>query len=842
MTLEIPVGGMSCASCVAKIEAALRAQAGVAEAMVNLATERATVRYAAPATPAALVGAIRDLGYEVGVETVTIPVRGMSCASCVARIEGGLAELPGVVSASVNFAAERATVTSLPGQVALPTLRRAITALGYEAGAPPDALTRAEDLTEREERAHGALLRQLRWKILAGAAVSLPVVLGSYPALFPWVPAPLQDFVVLWLLTTPIQFWAGWQFYRGAWAALRHRTSDMNTLIAVGTSAAYLYSVGLILFPGFFEAQGVAREVYFDTSTIIITLILLGRYLEAVARGRTSAAIKKLIGLQPKTARVVRDGVEADVPVAEVVPGDLVRVRPGERVPVDGVIRRGVSSLDESMITGESMPVDKALGDTVIGATINKTGAFTFEATRVGRDTVLAQIIRLVEAAQGSKAPIQRLVDSVTSYFVPVVIGLAVTTGLAWSLFGPAPALTYALLNFVAVLIIACPCALGLATPTSIMVGTGKGAEQGILIRTGQALETAHKLRALIFDKTGTLTAGTPALTDLLAADGLASDEVLRLAASAERGSEHPLGQAIVEGARARGLRLTEPETFEAVPGHGVRARVEGRTVLVGNGRFMEHEGVDGRRSDAEAARLSAQGKTPIYVAVDGRAAGLVAVADTLKPNSAAAVRALHRLGLEVVMITGDNRRTAEAIARQVGIDRVLAEVVPEDKAKEVKRLQDDGTVVGMVGDGINDAPALAQADVGIALGTGTDVAMEAADITLMSGDLGGVVTAIALSKATMRNIKQNLFWAYAYNTALIPVAGGVLFPVFGWLLNPILAAVAMAISSVSVVSNALRLRRFRPPIVRDGLDRRALPTAPAQAGELGEASGPRTT
>ena len=831
--LELPVGGMSCASCVGRIEAALGAQPGVAEATVNLATERATVRYAAPATPAALIGAIRELGYEVPVETVTLPVQGMSCASCVAKIEGGLAELPGVVSASVNFAAERATVAYVPGQVTLPILRRAITALGYEADAPPEALTRGEDLTAREERAHRALLRRLRRKILAGAAVSVPVFLGSYPALFPWVPAVLQDFVVLWILTTPIQFWAGWQFYRGTWAALRHRTSDMNTLIAVGTSAAYLYSVGLILFPGFFEAQGVAREVYFDTSTIIITLILVGRYLEAVARGRTSAAIKKLIGLQPKTARVVRAGVEVDLPVAEVVPGDLVLVRPGERVPVDGVIRRGASSLDESMITGESLPVDKAVGDAVIGATINKTGAFSFEATKVGRDTVLAQIIRLVEAAQGSKAPIQRLVDTVTSYFVPTVIGLAVTTGLAWYLFGPAPALTYALLNFVAVLIIACPCALGLATPTSIMVGTGKGAEHGILIRSGQALETAHKLQALVFDKTGTLTAGTPALTDLLAADGMGADEVLRLAASAERGSEHPLGQAIVEGARARGLRVAEADAFEAVPGHGVRAQVEGHRVLAGNARFMELCGVDGRRPDAEAARLSAQGKTPIYVAVDGRAAGLVAVADTVKPHSAAAIRALHGLGLEVVMITGDNRRTAKAIAHEVGIDSVLAEVVPGDKAKAVKRLQDEGKVVGMVGDGINDAPALAQADVGIALGTGTDVAMEAADITLMSGDLRGVVTAIALSRATMRNIKQNLFWAYAYNTALIPVAAGALFPVSGWLLNPILAAAAMATSSVSVVSNALRLRRFRPSAFRDRAGQPARPTesAPVSTG-----------
>jgi len=814
--VELPIRGMSCASCVAKIESTLARHPDVLEATVNLATERASIRVQDGATPRALVEAIRDLGYEVPGETVTIPVAGMSCASCVAKIEAGLASLPGVLSAAVNFAAERATVEYVPTQVAVEDLRAAIRNLGYEAGDVAGAAASAEDLSEREARSHRALLWTLRSKIAAGAVLSVPVFLGSYPSLFPWVPDILQNFVVLWILTTPIQFWAGWQFYRGAWAATRHRTSDMNTLIAVGTSAAYLYSVGLILFPRFFEAQGVAREVYFDTSTIIITLILFGRYLEAVARGRTSEAIKKLIGLQPKTARVIRHGAETDIPVAEVVPGDLIVVRPGEKVPVDGVVRGGASSLDESMVTGESMPVDKKAGDEVIGATLNTTGSFTFQATKVGKDTVLAQIIKLVEAAQGSKAPIQRLVDTVTGYFVPTVISIAVVTGLAWYALGPAPALTYALLNFVAVLIIACPCALGLATPTSIMVGTGKGAEHGILIRSGQALETAHRLRTLVFDKTGTLTAGKPALTDVVPSGAFIADDLLRLAASAERGSEHPLGGAIVDGARQRGLALTDAEDFQAVPGHGIVARVDGRSVLVGNLRLMEDRDVDGSLPTDEAARLSGAGKTPMYVAVDGRAAGLVAVADTLKPNSVAAVAALHRLGLEVIMITGDNRRTAEAIAREVGIDRVLAEVLPGDKAKEVKRLQDERKLVGMVGDGINDAPALAQADIGLALGTGTDVAMEAADITLMSGDLRGVVTAIALSKATMRNIKQNLFWAYAYNTALIPVAAGVLFPFFGWLLNPIVAAAAMATSSVSVVSNALRLRRFRPPVLLD--------------------------
>jgi Cu+-exporting ATPase len=586
----------------------------------------------------------------------------------------------------------------------------------------------------------------------------------------------------------------------------------MNTLIAVGTSAAYLYSVLATFFPSLFAAKGLMAEVYFDTAGAIIVLILLGRLLEARAKGQTSEAIKKLIGLQAKTARVVRDGMETDIPVEDVAKGDLVIVRPGEKIPVDGILKEGRSSVDESMITGESIPVEKNPGDQVIGATINKTGSFKFEATKVGRDTMLAQIIKMVEEAQGSKPPIARLADMIASYFVPAVIGIAVFTFILWYVFGPAPALTYAVLNFVAVLIIACPCALGLATPTSIMVGTGKGAESGVLIRGGEALETAHKLSAIVMDKTGTLTKGEPSVTDIVEHNNFKRKEILRYAASAEKGSEHPLGEAIVNKAKEENLPLIDPKSFNAIAGHGIEATIDGRLLLMGNEKLMKDRGIqfDGLLKKAE--ELSNQGKTPMFVALDQRPAGIVAVADTLKENSKEAVEALHRMGVEVAMITGDNRRTAEAIARQIGIDRVLAEVLPEGKAEEVKKLQAEGKKVAMVGDGINDAPALAQADVGIAIGTGTDVAMESADITLISGDLRGVVTAIALSRATIRNIKENLFWAFAYNTVLIPVAAGVLFPFFGILLNPIFAAAAMGLSSVTVVSNALRLRRFKAP------------------------------
>jgi P-type Cu+ transporter len=830
-TILVPITGMTCASCSARVQRGLAKLDGIDEAAVNLATEKATLTYDSAALGAHdIVEAVRGLGYDVGLETQTFQVGQMTCASCVARVERSLRAMPGVVDATVNFASEKAQVTFFMGALTRGDLKAAIVDAGYTVIDEPEG---AGGTAPTIDEVHARELATLRRKFL----VSL-VVGGVLMTLGLWMPTFLtmrQLWLVMFGLATPIQFWAGRQFYRAAWAAAKHRTTDMNTLIAVGTSTAYLYSTAVTFFPGFFErlaGSGFKAGVYFETSVMIIGLILLGRYLEARAKGRTSEAMKRLMGLRAKTARVVREGLELDLPVDDVLRDDVVIVRPGEKVPVDGVVLEGRSAIDESMLTGESLPVEKEPGDEVVGATLNKTGAFRFRATRVGKDTALAQIIRLVEEAQGSKAPIQRLADFVASIFVPVVFAVAAATFVLWLVLGPAPAFTLAMLAFVSVLIIACPCAMGLATPTAIMVGTGKGAENGILIRSGEALERAHKLQAIVLDKTGTLTTGRPAVTDVVpathanvAAGGTAGngdapagpssaamteERLLTLAASAERGSEHPLGEAIVERAKAQGLELLDHGVFAALPGHGIEADVGGERVLIGNLRLMHDRGCMVVGLEEVADRLALEGKTPMYVAIDGRVGGLIGVADTLKPDAAAAVARLRAMGLEVLMLTGDNRRTAEAIARQVGITRVLAEVLPEHKAEEVRRLQGEGLVVGMVGDGINDAPALAQADIGIAIGTGTDVAMEAADITLMRGDLLPLVTAIDLSRATMRTIKQNLFWAFGYNTALIPVAAGVLYPLFGVLLSPMWAAAAMALSSVSVVSNSLRLRRFR--------------------------------
>jgi len=810
---HIHVTGMTCTTCAAVIEKGLAEMPGVEQAKVSFASEKASIEYdPAKVNLAEIKDTISQIGYKVATKKSIFQVGGMTCASCVSRVEEALSSVLGVISASVNLASDKATVEYTEG-TNIADLRRAVEEAGYTFGAEAATL---EDVTIAAQRE----LQGVRNRFIFAAALA-----ASIMALM-WTPPFLGKPYLLWALATPVQLWAGWRFYRGAWGALRHKTADMNTLVAVGTSAAYFYSVAAVLFPHLFATTGVELGLYFDTSAMIIALILLGRFLETRARGQTSEAIKKLIGLNPKAALVIRDGEEREISVEDVLVGDLILVRPGERVPVDGVIREGYSSIDESMITGESIPVEKKAGDEVIGASINKTGSFKFEATRVGKDTTLAQIIRLVEEAQGSKAPIQRLADVIASYFVPIVIGIATITFIVWYLTGPTPALTYAILNFVAVLIIACPCAMGLATPTAIIVGTGKGAEYGVLIRSAETLERSHKTRVVLLDKTGTLTQGEPRVTDIIALPPTPEDEVLRLAASAEHGSEHPLGEAIVKMALEKKLAIASTSDFNTIPGQGVEASVAGKHLLLGNLTLITDRGLSLNGLGEEAERLWEKGKTVMFLGLDSQVVGIIALADTLKPNARKVLEQLHKLGIEPVMLTGDNRRAAEAIAREVGIDRVLAEVLPEHKVQEVKKLQEEGKVVTMVGDGINDAPALAQSDVGIAIGTGTDVAMEAGDITLIRGDLGGITTAISLSKRTMRTIKQNLFWAFAYNTALIPVAAGVLYLVFGntgvpsglhfilgdyGFLNPVLAAFAMAASSITVVSNSLRLKRFRP-------------------------------
>jgi P-type Cu+ transporter len=810
--VEIPILNLDCATCVQTIERVLNESDGVKKASVNFANAKAHVTYD-PSRISLLdmERAIKKAGYAVGGAEVQIGIKDLRCASCVTFIENALKITPGVLNASVNVATQKAVVQYIPGMASPGTLAQAIESTGYKtlelasaAGAPAQDPERAARLKE---------YRDLRNRFVFAAVLAAIVLVLAFGEFIPVLKSiPTQtNWIILFVLTTPVLFWAGSRFFVGAWSATRHRTADMNTLIALGTGAAYLYSAVATFLPGVLPAG--LRAVYYDTTAIIIALILMGQVLEARAKGQTNEAIRKLMGLQAKTARVLRNGQEVDIPIEEVLVGDIILVRPGEKVPVDGVVTEGSSSVDESMITGESIPVSKKPDDEVIGATINKTGSFRFRATKVGKDTALSQIIQLVQQAQGTKAPIQRLADVISGYFVPAVILVSIWSFAIWFVFGPAPVLLHALVTAVTVLIIACPCALGLATPTSIMVGTGKGAENGILIRSAEALETAHKLNAIVLDKTGTITKGKPELTDVVVTGKLAENELLRLAASVEKASEHPLAQAIVDGAQERQITLVDARDFEAVPGHGVKAVVDGHQLALGNLKMMAQIGASLDGLESRAQELADNGKTPMYVAVDGQAAGIVAVADTVKEDSREAIARLQKLGLEVVMITGDNRRTAEAIARQVGVDRVLAEVLPEDKALNVQKLQREGKIVAMVGDGINDAPALAQADVGLAIGTGTDVAIEASDITLIKGSLMGVAVAIELSKATMRNIKQNLFGSFIYNTLGVPIAAGLLYPFFGILLSPIIASAAMALSSVTVISNALRLRTFKPTV-----------------------------
>ncbi|MHB0937100.1 MAG: heavy metal translocating P-type ATPase [Armatimonadota bacterium] len=832
--IDIPVEGMHCASCAANIERRLRREPGVTSANVNYANQVAAVEYdEGQKDVAALVAAIQDVGYEVSALTTTFPVGGMTCASCVARVEKALRRAPGVIGAAVNLATNQATVTYLAGVVTPATLHQAVRDAGFEVPVEPQPETvdissaQVDYQRQRAERDVAVLRRDLWIAGVLGAIVvivsHLELIIGVLPEA--WI-MPIAW--LLFVLATIVQFGPGWRFYVGTWKGLKHAGADMNTLIALGTTAAWAYSGIAVVYPELFthaamaggagEMVNIIHLLYFDTSVVIIALILLGRFFEARARSHTSDAIRKLMGLQARTARVLRDGQPMEIPIEQVRPGDLVLVRPGEKVPVDGTVTEGRSAVDESMLTGESLPVEKHPGDAVIGATLNRTGAFTFRAERVGKETVLAQIIRLVEQAQGSKAPIQRLADVVAGIFVPIVLLIALITLLVWLFLVPegyfaALATTRsvtALLHVVAVLIIACPCALGLATPTAIMVGTGRAAEGGILIKGGEVLERAHALTTVVLDKTGTITHGTPIVTEIVLPAGDEA-ELLRLAAAAEVGSEHPLGDAVVREARQRGLSLPPAFDFQAIPGQGVQAVVDGRRMLLGNARLLEAHEISLEGLAGADERLLAAGNTPLYVAIDGELAGVIAVADTVRPNAIVAIRRLKALGLTTVMLTGDHRRVAEAIAAQVGVDRVIAEVLPQHKAQEVKRLQGEGAIVAMVGDGINDAPALAQADIGIAVGSGTDVALEASDITLIGDDLTGVVVGIDLSRRTLRTIRQNLFWAFFYNVLGIPIAAGVLAPA-GIVLSPMLAALAMAFSSVFVVTNSLRLRGYRPP------------------------------
>lgn len=837
--LSLPVEGMTCASCVGRVERALKQVPGVHTAAVNLATERADITYTDLVDPLAAIRAVEGAGYIVREEVTELSIADMTCASCVGRVEKALTKIPGVLGASVNLATERARVRHLAGSVLTLDLIAAVEHAGYNAR-PVSNLDGNSGEQEAERRENEA--RELHRALLIASIFTLPVFIlemGSHlvPSVHHWVMEVLgqqTSWYLQFVLATLVLFGPGLRFFQKGIPALLRAAPDMNSLVSLGTMAAYGYSVVATFLPTVLPPE--TANVYFEAAVVIVTLILLGRSLEARAKGRTSQAIKRLVGLQAKTARVERNGETVEIALDYVVVGDVVLVRPGEKIAVDGEVVEGASYVDESMITGEPVPVSKSVGAEVVGGTINKTGAFSFRVTKVGANTMLAQIIRLVEQAQGSKLPIQALVDKVTMWFVPAVMAAAALTFLAWLIFGPEPALTFALVSAVAVLIIACPCAMGLATPTSIMVGTGRAAELGILFRKGEALQGLRDVSVIALDKTGTLTKGRPELTDLVTAEGFEYNDVLALVAAVETRSEHPIAEAIVTAAKQLDLTLVPIEGFDATPGFGVAATVGGRNVAVGADRFMTQLGLDVSSFLPTAQRLGEQGKSPLYAAIDGRLAAVIAVADPIRETTPGAIKALHALGLKVAMITGDNAATAAAIARQLDIDEVVAEVLPDGKVAALKKFRVNGARVAFVGDGINDAPALAEADVGLAIGTGTDVAIEAADVVLMSGDLRGVPNAIAISNATIRNIKQNLFWAFAYNAVLIPVAAGALYPVSGVLLSPIFAAAAMALSSVFVLGNALRLKRFRAPMtVEASIKKPENGTAPLKSRPVNE-------
>ncbi|WP_084676243.1 heavy metal translocating P-type ATPase [Carnobacterium pleistocenium] len=808
------IEGMSCASCAQTIEKTTKKLPGVKEVSVNLATEKMHIQYdEASLTDKNIKDAVSQSGYKVvsDIKKKTFIIEGMTCASCAQTVEKATGKLPGIVSAAVNLATEKMAVQYDPEQLVLSDITNAVKEAGYEAHEEIETAD-ATDLDREKKAQHIKDMWQRFWISAVFTVPLLYISMGHMLGMpLPEVINPMMNaglFALTQLILTLPVLVLGREFFKVGFKALVKGHPNMDSLVALGTSAAFLYSLALTIGIGIGNTN-IAMNLYYESAAVILTLITLGKYFEALSKGKTSEAIKKLIGLAPKKARVIRNDQEVDVAIDEVQVNDIIIVKPGEKMPVDGIVVAGNTSVDEAMLTGESIPVEKTIGDAIIGASINKNGTIQYKATKVGKDTALAQIIKLVEDAQGSKAPIAKLADIISGYFVPIVIVLAILSGSIWYLAGESG--VFALTIVISVLVIACPCALGLATPTAIMVGTGKGAEYGVLIKSGGALEKTHKIQTIIFDKTGTITEGKPEVTDILTINGMTEDELLVLAASAEKGSEHPLGEAIVQGAEKKALTLLKTQAFNAIPGHGIEVTIENQTLLLGNKKLMTDRGISLDAVEATSDALAGEGKTPMFISKDGQLAGIIAVADTVKASSLQAIEKLHKMGLEVAMITGDNKQTAEAIAKQVGIDRVLSEVLPEEKANEVKKLQAEGKTVAMVGDGINDAPALAQADIGIAIGSGTDVAMESADIVLMRSDLMDVPTAVELSKATIKNIKENLFWAFGYNVLGIPIAMGLLHVIGGPLLNPMLAGAAMSFSSVSVLINALRLKRFKP-------------------------------